>query len=56
MKYRFTCDEFRPKLNYSKEPKNVNSLRKKLISKLENFLKANFDLNEGYKIVVTENH
>ena len=33
--------------------KNVNSLRKQLIGKVESFLKSYFDLNQGYKIVPT---
>ena len=36
--------------------KNVSSFRKQLIDKVENFLKSNFDLNQGYKIVLAQSH
>ena len=35
---------------------NISSFRKQLSSKIESFLNANFDLNQGYKIVLTQNH
>ena len=36
--------------------KNVSSFKKQLIGTVESFLKSNFDLNQGYKIVLTQNH
>ena len=36
--------------------KNVSSFKKQLIDKVESFLKSNFDLNQRYKIVLTQNH
>ena len=42
---------FRKKYQFWLE--NVSSLRKQLIGKVESFLKSNFDLSEGYKIVLT---
>ena len=36
--------------------KNVSFFRKHLIGKVERFLRSNFDLNQGYKIVLTQNH
>ena len=36
--------------------KNVTSFRKQQISQVESFLKSNFDLNQGYKIMLTQNH
>ena len=36
--------------------KNVSSFRKQLIGKVESFLKSNLDLNQGYQIVLTQNH
>ena len=35
--------------------KNVSSFSKQLIRKIERFLKPNFDLNQGYKIVLRQN-
>ena len=35
--------------------KNVSSFSKQLIRKVERFLKSNFDLNQGYKIVLRQN-
>ena len=35
---------------------NVSSFKKQLIDKVESFLKLNFDLNQRYKIVLTQNH
>ena len=35
--------------------KNVSSFSKQLIRKVERFLKSNFDLNQEYKIVQTQN-
>ena len=34
--------------------KNFSSLKKQLIGKTESFLESNFDLNQGYKIVLTQ--
>ena len=34
--------------------KNVNSFKKQLIGKVESFLKSNFDLNQRYRIVLTQ--
>ena len=36
--------------------KNVSLFAKKLIGTVESVLKPNFDLNQGYKIVLTQNH
>ena len=36
--------------------KNSSLFRKQLIDKVEIFLKSLFDLNQGYKIVLTQNH
>ena len=36
--------------------KNVTSFRKQQIDQVESFLKSNFDLNQGYKIMLTQNH
>ena len=36
--------------------KNVSSFRKQVIGKVESFLKSTFDLNQGYKIVLAQNH
>ena len=36
--------------------KNSSLFRKQLIDKAEIFLKSLFDLNQGYKIVLTQNH
>ena len=36
--------------------KNVSSFKKQLIDKAERFLKSSFDLNQKYKIVITQNH
>ena len=36
--------------------KNVSSFTKQLINKVESFLKSNFDLNQRYKILLTQNH
>ena len=36
--------------------KNVSSFKKQLIEKVQSFLKSNFGLNQGYKIVLTQNH
>ena len=36
--------------------KNVSSFRKQLIFKVGSFLRSNFDLNQGYEIVLTQNH
>ena len=38
------------------DSKDVSLLKKQLICKVESFLKSDFDLNQGYKIVVTQNH
>ena len=35
---------------------NVSSFKKQLIGKVQSFLKSNFGLNQGYKIVPTQNH
>ena len=35
--------------------KNVSWFKKQLIGNVESFLKSNFDLNQGYKIVLTQN-
>ena len=35
--------------------KNVSWFGKQLIGKVESFVKSNFDLNQGYKIVLTQN-
>ena len=42
--------------NYQFWLENVSSFRKQLIGKVESFLKSNFDLNHGHKIVLTQNH
>ena len=34
---------------------NVSSLKKQLLGKVERFLKSHFDLNQGYRIVLTQN-
>ena len=36
--------------------KNVSSFKKQLIGEVEGFLKSNIDLNEGYNIVLRQNH
>ena len=36
--------------------KKFSLFKKQLISKIESFLKSNFDLNQGYKIVLTQTH
>ena len=36
--------------------KNVSSFKKQLIGKVQSSLKSNFGLNQGYKIVLTQNH
>ena len=36
--------------------KDVSSSKKQLIDTVQSFLKWNFDLNQGYKIVLTQNH
>ena len=36
--------------------KNVSSFRKQPIDQVESFLKSNFDLNQWYKILLTQNH
>ena len=36
--------------------KNVGLFKKQLIRTVQSVLKSNFDLNQGYKIVLTENH
>ena len=36
--------------------KNVSSFKKQLIGKFQSFLKSNFNLNQEYKIVLTQNH
>ena len=36
--------------------KNVSLFKKQLIGKVESLVKSNFDLNQGYKIVLTQNH
>ena len=35
---------------------NVTSFTKQVIDKIESFRISNFDLNQGYKIVLAENH
>ena len=35
---------------------NASLFRKQLISNIESFLNAKFDLNQGYKIVLTQNY
>ena len=35
---------------------NVSSYKKQLIDKIQNFIKSNFGLSQGYKIVLTQNH
>ena len=37
-------------------PKKVSLIKKLPVSKLESFLKSNFDLNQTWKIVLTQNH
>ena len=36
--------------------KNVSSFKKQLIGRVESFLELNFELNQGYKIVLIQNH
>ena len=36
--------------------KHVSSFKKQLIGIVESFLKSNFDLNQRYNIVLTQNH
>ena len=36
--------------------KNVSLFKKQLIGEVEGFLKSNIDLNEGYNIVLRQNH
>ena len=36
--------------------KNVSSIKKLLISKVESFVKSNFDTNKKCKIILTQNH
>ena len=35
---------------------NVSSFKKQLISKIQSFLKSNLDINQIYKILLTQNH
>ena len=36
--------------------KNVGSIKKLLISKVESFVKSHFDTNKKCKIILTQNH
>ena len=36
--------------------KNVSSFKKQLVGEVQSSLNSNFALNQGYKIVLTQNH